>query len=308
MDGPVISTAFNMGIISACSLPLGALTALCWKPGDRVAAALVAFGGGALLAALTLGLVVPAFERGHYAWLENGCMAGGLLFVALNEIINDYGGFLRKTSTTIYHQRRQEHRRFTRILSNLQRIDIFQNLPPEDFKRTADAIRSRHYEKGASLYQPGDSPDVLYVIADGEVELRDPQRGMEQRMRECVKNRGVARYAETRQDFDSSRALRSVHTAIRDLDTGWLIPAAEEMAARLRTIKGAPLAIWLGPGKSVFCGGRRTRLVPDQGIAAGAMPTMIVQTMLPDACFKGGLVIGLATLTGLLAALFFESV
>ena len=54
MDGSIVGTAFYMGIISACSLPLGATTALFWRPEDRIAAALVSFGGGALLAALTI--------------------------------------------------------------------------------------------------------------------------------------------------------------------------------------------------------------------------------------------------------------
>lgn len=135
----------------------------------------MAFGGGALLAALTLDLVAPAFERGHYFWLASGCMTGGLLFVILNEIINDYGGSLCKASTTIYHLRRQEHRRFRRILSNLQHIDIFQNLPQENFKRVTDAMRSDRCERGFSPNHPGDSPDALYIIADGEIELRDPQ-------------------------------------------------------------------------------------------------------------------------------------
>jgi hypothetical protein len=37
------------------------------------------------------------------------------------------------------------------------------------------------------------------------------------------------------------------------------------------------------------------------------MLTKIAQTMLPDACFKDGSVIGLAALTGFLAALFFKT-
>ena len=45
-----------------------------------------------------------------------------------------------------------------------------------------------------------------------------------------------------------------------------------------------------------------------EGLAADAMLTMIAQTMSPDACFKGGSVIGLATLMGFLVALFFKSV
>jgi zinc transporter ZupT len=40
-----------------------------------------------------------------------------------------------------------------------------------------------------------------------------------------------------------------------------------------------------------------------EGIAAGAMLTMIAQTMLPEAYFKGGSIIGFATLLGFLAAI-----
>jgi zinc transporter ZupT len=41
-----------------------------------------------------------------------------------------------------------------------------------------------------------------------------------------------------------------------------------------------------------------------QGVAAGAMLTMIAETMLPEAYFKGGSVVGLSTLFGFLVAIF----
>lgn len=44
-----------------------------------------------------------------------------------------------------------------------------------------------------------------------------------------------------------------------------------------------------------------------EGIAAGAMLTMIAQTMLPEAYFKGGSIVGFATLLGFLAAIFFKT-
>jgi len=44
-----------------------------------------------------------------------------------------------------------------------------------------------------------------------------------------------------------------------------------------------------------------------QGIAAGAMLTMIAQTMVPEAYLKAGPVIGIATLMGFLAAIFFKT-
>jgi zinc transporter ZupT len=44
-----------------------------------------------------------------------------------------------------------------------------------------------------------------------------------------------------------------------------------------------------------------------ESVAAGAMLTMIAQTMLPEAYFKGGSITGFATLLGFLAAIFFKT-
>jgi CRP-like cAMP-binding protein len=44
-----------------------------------------------------------------------------------------------------------------------------------------------------------------------------------------------------------------------------------------------------------------------QGVAAGAMLTMIAETMLPEAYFKGGSVVGMSTLLGFLVAIFFKT-
>ncbi len=44
-----------------------------------------------------------------------------------------------------------------------------------------------------------------------------------------------------------------------------------------------------------------------EGIAAGAMLTMIAETMMPEAYFKGGSVVGLSTLAGFLVAIFFTT-
>jgi hypothetical protein len=44
-----------------------------------------------------------------------------------------------------------------------------------------------------------------------------------------------------------------------------------------------------------------------EGIAAGAMLTMIAETMLPEAFHKGGGIVGISTLAGFLAAVLFNT-
>ena len=64
-------TAFVLGLVSASSLPLGTLTSSFWRPGDRVIAFLMAFGGGALLAALTIDLAGPAHAAIRTGFCDN---------------------------------------------------------------------------------------------------------------------------------------------------------------------------------------------------------------------------------------------
>jgi hypothetical protein len=69
--------------------------------------------------------------------------------------------------------------------------------------------------------------------------------------------------------------------------------------------------------RAVHCGNAKRQPQEDRGmrktfiltcIAAGAMLTMIAQTMLPEAYFKGGTIIGLATMLGFLAAILSKTI
>jgi CRP-like cAMP-binding protein len=167
----MIWTAFGAGLFSACSLPLGAITSMLWRPSDRALSFLMAFGGGALLAALTIDLVASALARGHFTPLAVGSIGGGLLFIGLNEIVNDYGGFLRKASTTLYHLRRRDHVRFRRLLSNLQGVDFLSDLEDRDYRELARAMYSLELEAGRIVFDRGDPSDSLHIIEDGSVDL-----------------------------------------------------------------------------------------------------------------------------------------
>lgn len=170
--------AFILAIISACSLPLGAITSAFWKPRDRVLAFLMAFGGGALLAALTIDLVGSALEKGEFSSLALGALFGGLLFIVLNQIINNHGGFLRKSSTTIYYLQRQRRVRFKRVLKHIGLLTIFKDLPRNEVRSLATSVVFRKYPKGSTLYHRNDPSERLYIIEDGQVELLDPQQNM----------------------------------------------------------------------------------------------------------------------------------
>ena len=170
--------AFAMGIISASSLPLGTLTIAFWRPGERVVAFLMAFGAGALLAALTLDLVGVALAKHQFIPLSIGAVAGGILFVVLNQLINNQGGFLRKPSTAIFHLRRERHLRTRRILRHIGRLDTFRDLSEREIRDLADVLFRQDYPAGTTLYRQHDPCDRLHIVEHGEVELLDPKRDM----------------------------------------------------------------------------------------------------------------------------------
>ncbi|MFO8237289.1 MAG: hypothetical protein R6U00_03350 [Prochlorococcaceae cyanobacterium] len=77
------------GLISASSMPLGAITSLLWIPRNRTTALLMAFGAGALLAALVIDLVGGAREKGHLIELGAGSVLGSLFYTAVNRLVNE---------------------------------------------------------------------------------------------------------------------------------------------------------------------------------------------------------------------------
>lgn len=174
----VLLTAFVLGLISALSLPLGAITSKFWRPGDRVIAFLMAFSGGALLAALTIDLAGPALAKGHFYWLAGGCVIGGVIFVALDQIVNQHGGFLRKASTTVFHLRHREASRFRHVRTRMKRLTIFSDLPTDIVNRLGRATTQYRFKKGGTLFHDGDQSDCLYFVEEGQVDLLDPMDGM----------------------------------------------------------------------------------------------------------------------------------
>ncbi|MEA3244417.1 MAG: cyclic nucleotide-binding domain-containing protein [Pseudomonadota bacterium] len=174
----LILTAFLLGLVSAVSLPLGTISSAFWRPSDRAIAFLMAFGGGALLAALTIDLVASAVEVGQFTSLGIGCILGGLLFVLLNELVNDYGGFVRKASTTFYYLRKEKHRGSIAILKNLRKPGIFEGLTIKEYRALAASMVRRHFKQGELIYHEGDPAEALYMISSGEVELLNPRQDM----------------------------------------------------------------------------------------------------------------------------------
>ncbi|NBC13507.1 MAG: hypothetical protein GVY09_09220 [Gammaproteobacteria bacterium] len=60
----------------------------------------LAFGSGALIAALAVELVAGAVEDGHIWAMTLGAVLGGVVFKVLNALVNRGGGYLRRWPQT----------------------------------------------------------------------------------------------------------------------------------------------------------------------------------------------------------------
>lgn len=174
----VVIQAFWIGILSALSLPLGTVVSKFWRPGERMLAVLMAFGGGALLAALSIDLVGSALKHGQFWTLAIGSLIGSVIFIVLDQVVNNHGGFLRKSSTTITYLQNKRQQRLRRIIGHVGRLPVFENLPHEEAKELAGQVLTREYPAESLLYRKDDPSDRLYIIDEGEVELLDPRDQM----------------------------------------------------------------------------------------------------------------------------------
>ena len=170
---PVAHEAFLIGLLSAASLPLGSVTAKFWTPGNRVVAAMMAFGGGALLSALTIDIVGNALRQGKFYPLALGCILGGLLFVFLNKTVNDKGGFLRKSAITINYLNRKKRRELKQIFREMSQVSLLNHLPPEEIHALVPYVSRRFYKQGSTIITQGDPGDSMFIIESGKVDIID---------------------------------------------------------------------------------------------------------------------------------------
>jgi CRP-like cAMP-binding protein len=165
--------AFLFGILSAVSLPIGAWLGILTKPTERLTASIMAYGAGALLAALTLELVAEALERLHGGFwpVGLGCIIGGLTFVSLNRAINNRGGFLRKTATLIRHATKLKRKRISDIIEYLSNVPLLNSLPPEEIHSLVANVQERDFKQGTRIITEGEQGFELYIIKKGCVEV-----------------------------------------------------------------------------------------------------------------------------------------
>jgi len=302
--------AFGLGAISAVSLPLGSLAGITFKPGTSVTAALTAFGAGALLAALSVELIAPTVmeivgqvpssvgdpdhTKGHAVMIMGsllvGCVLGGILFVVCDDILNSKGAHIRKISTVIMFLRKKNS-------------SIAGQLHEDADIHAIEAVKHETKEhSGAAL------GIWLGLLIDGIPES-------------IVIGAAFLTLLSAKLTASITPGFTEIlpYTLIAGLFLSNFPEAlSSDMGMQKQGMRvGKILMMWLslvllvGIGSVVgyFIGAEipHELMVGVEGLAAGAMLTMIAQTMIPEAIHLGGpLVVGLSTLIGYLSAIAFK--
>jgi zinc transporter ZupT len=426
MDNTVL-LACLIGFISAVSLPFGSVIGLATRPNPKITSAFMAFGGGALLFALTIEIVAHSFELVGFGPLALGCIIGGLLYEFLNQGLNAQGAFFRKAATIVRQVTKWQRERAENILKQLFGVPILQSIDPEEIAKLVPHVDELGLEQGAYVFKEGMRADALYLIESGAIEIivqGEPisrlgpgdtfgEMGLltdHPRVASAVALEKTNLFRVSREDFDelltaSPKVKKAVETLMKQRSEDlvkksfvpkekakeWekrtstylksldLTPTSLEINKAVQKHPAATMGIWLGIlldgipeslviGISVTVDGAlpwalvagvflsnlpeamsssvvmrnhkfaRSKIIlmwgsitlmtaigavvgnlffqshSDyfiaiiRGTAAGAMLTMIAETMLPEAYEQGGVIVGLATLAGFIAALYVKSI
>ncbi|MBU0928499.1 MAG: cyclic nucleotide-binding domain-containing protein [Spirochaetes bacterium] len=165
--------AFLFGALSSVSLPIGAIVGIATKPSRTVISAVMSFGAGSLMAAISFELVNPAVERegAGFAPLALGLLVGCLVFIALSRAADERGAAARTRSTLASSLRSKKRRRAEAILERLGSVDILRSLPPEQVQAIVPFVQLRSFAAGAPVFVQDGIGDSMYIIDSGSVSI-----------------------------------------------------------------------------------------------------------------------------------------
>jgi len=184
--------ATTLGALSAVSLPLGSLVALRTNPRPQYISILAAFGAGALIAALSVELVAPTVfalheETGtphqgdpliHFFVLLIGAVLGSILFVVLDQLVNEHGGFLRKTTTSMTFFKAAERNRQRKLLEKLSQWPLLQNVSAEHVNTLVSMVRPMDFHDGEIIARQGKDAKALFFVMEGSVSVTRDGSGL----------------------------------------------------------------------------------------------------------------------------------
>ncbi|MBU0937283.1 MAG: cyclic nucleotide-binding domain-containing protein [Spirochaetes bacterium] len=165
--------AFLFGVISSISLPIGALVGIFTRPSRTVISAVMSFGAGALMAAISFELVNPAVERegGGFLPLAAGLLLGCIMFILLSRLADEKGAAARTRSTLLSNLRAKKRSQARKLLERLAAVDFLRALPAEQIQSLLPHLRRRVFHEGLPVFRQDGPGDSMYIIDTGSVKI-----------------------------------------------------------------------------------------------------------------------------------------
>lgn len=161
------------------SLNIGSVIGVTCLPSKKVRAILMAFGGGALLFALSIELFGRVLHTAEAAgttapvWvMEASAVIGGCFFAFLNYALNKFGADFRKESTSKSRFARLRRMLMQRLALRLTKIPFFSVMNLDEIKDLIQcAMYKQRFAPGDVILCGDDGSKGIFFILSGEVHL-----------------------------------------------------------------------------------------------------------------------------------------
>ena len=71
----------------------------------------------------------------------------------------------------------RDNKKFDPVLKALEKVPIFENLLEKELKNIAQLTHERGYQLNEYVFKKYAPAEGMYVILDGEIEIKDPKSG-----------------------------------------------------------------------------------------------------------------------------------
>lgn len=172
----MVFDVFLMGLLVTSGGPLGTWLGLRYGLPRRLLGRILAFGAGALIAAVSIELAFESAEvlvqQGYSrfgGWLHvaGGFMAGATIYLLGTRLLDRMGGDVRSEFRLRQSMELEKRRRIRGVLESFSRSPVLGQLPPEEVGMLADRVTEVRVSAGQAVFRQGDPADALYLVVSG---------------------------------------------------------------------------------------------------------------------------------------------
>jgi len=172
-----------VGLITTMSVIVGAYLGLFYAIPERILSGILAFAAGSLIAALAIELSFEGAEalvhhgfgiRASWLNMALGFGAGAALYYTASVFLESKGAGVRLPQFLLDKRVREQRAKDDEKTVILSRSNLFKHLSATSLQDMLHGVSLRYFADGEIVFNIGDPAAALYVVADGSVELTDP--------------------------------------------------------------------------------------------------------------------------------------